>query len=257
MPRSADGAWGHLAVVDVIRAVADERATPARSPWAWLPTAADELGVAAVPIPGTRRAPAVEENFNSLDVAPPTAACGARRGGCRGCRDIVRRQSWASAGRDSGQSGGGWAICSGRARRRIAAACDDAFDLAGPLEHPRTAMIANVFADADRLVDAVPLIGVQARPLLCTFVEVEQQRGGVLFVAVDDFLLDRRPDEVGDPVLEALVIRPELVEFAALPRVRCAGSREVDRDIASCMVSNRSSRYSLTAGEPDPAPPPQ
>ena len=71
LPRFADEALeNNLAVVGVIRAVADEReATAAQVALAWLRYRADELGVAAVPIPGTRRAARVEENLNSLDVA--------------------------------------------------------------------------------------------------------------------------------------------------------------------------------------------
>lgn len=71
LPRfSADALDANLAVVDVVRAVADEReATPAQIALAWLRYRADELGVASVPIPGTRRAARVEENFDSLDVA--------------------------------------------------------------------------------------------------------------------------------------------------------------------------------------------
>jgi aryl-alcohol dehydrogenase-like predicted oxidoreductase len=103
MPRFADGALeANLAVVDVIRAVADEReATPAQVALAWLRYRADELGVAAVPIPGTRRAARVEENFNSLDVALTDAqlaaldAAGAAVSGHR-FGDL----SWVSAGRE-------------------------------------------------------------------------------------------------------------------------------------------------------------
>lgn len=71
LPRfSADALEANLAVVEVVRAVADEReATPAQIALAWLRYRADELGVASVPIPGTRRAARVEENFDSLDVA--------------------------------------------------------------------------------------------------------------------------------------------------------------------------------------------
>nr|WP_242456278.1 aldo/keto reductase [Mycolicibacterium sp. P1-18] len=71
LPRfSAEALEENLAVVDVIRAVADEReATPAQVALAWLRYRADELGVASVPIPGTRRAVRVEENLDSLDVA--------------------------------------------------------------------------------------------------------------------------------------------------------------------------------------------
>jgi aryl-alcohol dehydrogenase-like predicted oxidoreductase len=71
LPRFSEQALeNNLAVVDVIRAVADEReATAAQVALAWLRYRADELGVASVPIPGTRRAARVEENLNSLDVA--------------------------------------------------------------------------------------------------------------------------------------------------------------------------------------------
>jgi aryl-alcohol dehydrogenase-like predicted oxidoreductase len=71
LPRFSEQALeNNLAVVDVIRAVADEReATAAQVALAWLRYRADELGVASVPIPGTRRAGRVEENLNSLDVA--------------------------------------------------------------------------------------------------------------------------------------------------------------------------------------------
>ncbi|KQY06275.1 aldo/keto reductase [Mycobacterium sp. Root135] len=71
LPRfSAEALQENLAVVEVIRTVADEReATPAQIALAWLRYRADELGVASVPIPGTRRAARVQENFDSLDVA--------------------------------------------------------------------------------------------------------------------------------------------------------------------------------------------
>jgi aryl-alcohol dehydrogenase-like predicted oxidoreductase len=71
LPRfTAEALAENLAVVDVIRAVADEReATPAQVALAWLRYRADELGVASAPIPGTRRANRVEENLDSLDVA--------------------------------------------------------------------------------------------------------------------------------------------------------------------------------------------
>ncbi len=71
LPRFAGEALqANLAVVEVIRTVADEReATAAQVALAWLRYRADELGVASVPIPGTRRASRVEENLDSLDVA--------------------------------------------------------------------------------------------------------------------------------------------------------------------------------------------
>src|SRR5712675_2023622 len=70
MPRFADGALeANLAVVDVVRSVAEEqRATPAQVALAWLRYRAEALGVASVPIPGTRRASRVEENLGSLSV---------------------------------------------------------------------------------------------------------------------------------------------------------------------------------------------
>lgn len=68
MPRFADGALeANLRVVDVIGAVADQQgATPAQVALAWLRYRADALGVASVPIPGTRRAARVDENAASL-----------------------------------------------------------------------------------------------------------------------------------------------------------------------------------------------
>jgi aryl-alcohol dehydrogenase-like predicted oxidoreductase len=70
MPRFADAALdANLAVVDVIRSVAEEeRATPSQIALAWLRYRAEALGVASVPIPGTRRASRVEENLASLSV---------------------------------------------------------------------------------------------------------------------------------------------------------------------------------------------
>jgi aryl-alcohol dehydrogenase-like predicted oxidoreductase len=70
MPRFAEGALDtNLSVVDVIESVAAEQgATAAQVALAWLRYRADELGVASVPIPGTRRASRVEENLGSLSV---------------------------------------------------------------------------------------------------------------------------------------------------------------------------------------------
>lgn len=71
LPRFSDEALANnLAVVEVIRTVADEReATAAQVALAWLRYRADEFGVASAPIPGTRRAARVQENLGSLDVA--------------------------------------------------------------------------------------------------------------------------------------------------------------------------------------------
>jgi aryl-alcohol dehydrogenase-like predicted oxidoreductase len=70
MPRFAGGALDtNLAVVDAIESVAGEQgATAAQVALAWLRYRADELGVASVPIPGTRRASRVGENLGSLSV---------------------------------------------------------------------------------------------------------------------------------------------------------------------------------------------
>jgi aryl-alcohol dehydrogenase-like predicted oxidoreductase len=70
MPRFADGVLeANLAVVEVVSSVAAERqATPAQVALAWLRYRAEALGVASVPIPGTRRAARVEENLGSLSV---------------------------------------------------------------------------------------------------------------------------------------------------------------------------------------------
>src|SRR5689334_13316911 len=70
MPRFSEGALdANLAVVEVVRSVAEEQgATPAQVALAWLRYRAEALGVAAVPIPGTRRAARVEENLGSLSV---------------------------------------------------------------------------------------------------------------------------------------------------------------------------------------------
>jgi aryl-alcohol dehydrogenase-like predicted oxidoreductase len=70
MPRFSEGALdANLAVVEVVKAIAaQQEATPAQVALAWLRCRADALGVASVPIPGTRRASRVEENLGSLSV---------------------------------------------------------------------------------------------------------------------------------------------------------------------------------------------
>ena len=70
MPRF-DGAalQANQSVVDAVGEVAAEvSATPAQVALAWLRYRADELGVASVPIPGTRRAARIDENLASLAV---------------------------------------------------------------------------------------------------------------------------------------------------------------------------------------------
>jgi aryl-alcohol dehydrogenase-like predicted oxidoreductase len=70
MPRYAESALdANLAVVELVKSVAAEQgATPAQVALAWLRYRAEALGVASVPIPGTRRAERVEENLGSLTV---------------------------------------------------------------------------------------------------------------------------------------------------------------------------------------------
>jgi aryl-alcohol dehydrogenase-like predicted oxidoreductase len=70
LPRFADGALeANLAVVDGVRSVGEEQhATAAQVALAWLRLRAEALGVASVPIPGTRRASRVKENLGSLSV---------------------------------------------------------------------------------------------------------------------------------------------------------------------------------------------
>jgi len=70
MPRFAGAALdANQAVVDAVVTVADAvGATPAQVALAWLRHRADDLGVASVPIPGTRRAARVDENLASLSV---------------------------------------------------------------------------------------------------------------------------------------------------------------------------------------------
>jgi aryl-alcohol dehydrogenase-like predicted oxidoreductase len=103
MPRFADDALeANLAVVDVVRSVAEQQhATPAQVALAWLRYRAESLGVASVPIPGTRRASRVEENLGSLSVTLTAAqltsldAAGAAVAGNR-TDDLT----WVSAGRE-------------------------------------------------------------------------------------------------------------------------------------------------------------
>jgi aryl-alcohol dehydrogenase-like predicted oxidoreductase len=103
MPRFSDGALdANLAVVDVVKSVAGQQdATPAQVALAWLRYRADALGVASVPIPGTRRAARVEENLGSLSVtltAEQLDALDAAGAAVSGNRAVDL--SWVSAGRE-------------------------------------------------------------------------------------------------------------------------------------------------------------
>ena len=92
----------NLAVVDAVQAVAAQQdATAAQVALAWLRYRADALGIASVPIPGTRRAARVEENLGSLSVTltpeqlDTLDAAGAAVSGQR-YEDL----NWVSAGRE-------------------------------------------------------------------------------------------------------------------------------------------------------------
>lgn len=103
MPRFGDGALdANLAVVELVKGVAAQQgATPAQVALAWLRYRAQTLGVAAVPIPGTRRAARVEENLGSLSVtltAQQLDALDAAAAAVTGHR--FRNLGWVSAGRE-------------------------------------------------------------------------------------------------------------------------------------------------------------
>jgi aryl-alcohol dehydrogenase-like predicted oxidoreductase len=103
MPRFAKGALdANLAVVDVVASVAEAvGATAAQVALAWLRYRAESLGVASVPIPGTRRAARVEENLGSLSVkldADQITALDAAADVVSGNR--FANLGWVSAGRE-------------------------------------------------------------------------------------------------------------------------------------------------------------
>ncbi|MGO8935635.1 MAG: aldo/keto reductase [Mycobacterium sp.] len=103
MPRFAEGALdANLSVVDVIESVAAEQgATAAQVALAWLRYRADELGVASVPIPGTRRASRVAENLGSLSVTltpDQLSALDAASAGVSGGRSVF--PEWVSSARE-------------------------------------------------------------------------------------------------------------------------------------------------------------
>ena len=69
-PRFAGEAGAaNLAIVEAVREVADAKgAAPAQIALAWVSAQADRLGVAAVPIPGTKRVKWLEQNVAALDI---------------------------------------------------------------------------------------------------------------------------------------------------------------------------------------------
>jgi aryl-alcohol dehydrogenase-like predicted oxidoreductase len=103
MPRFREDALdANLAVVEVVKAVAEQRgATPAQVALAWLRYRADALGVASVPIPGTRRATRVAENLGSLTVTlTPEQLDALDAAGAAVSGNRFEDLSWVSAGRE-------------------------------------------------------------------------------------------------------------------------------------------------------------
>lgn len=103
MPRFSEGALeANLAVVEVVKSVAERQgATPAQVALAWLRYRADALGVAAVPIPGTRRAIRVEENLGSLSVTlTPEQLDALDAAGAAVSGNRFADMTWVSAGRE-------------------------------------------------------------------------------------------------------------------------------------------------------------
>jgi aryl-alcohol dehydrogenase-like predicted oxidoreductase len=103
MPRYAEGALdANLAVVELVKSVAAEQGvTPAQVALAWLRYRANALGVASVPIPGTRRAERVEENLGSLSVNLTPAQLDTLDAAAASVTgDRFTDLSWVSAGRE-------------------------------------------------------------------------------------------------------------------------------------------------------------
>jgi aryl-alcohol dehydrogenase-like predicted oxidoreductase len=103
MPRFGQGALdANLAVVDVVRSVADElEATAAQVALAWLRQRGDTFGVTSVPIPGTRRADRVDENAGSLALTlTPEHLTALDAAGSAVAGDRFEDLSWVSAGRE-------------------------------------------------------------------------------------------------------------------------------------------------------------
>jgi aryl-alcohol dehydrogenase-like predicted oxidoreductase len=103
MPRFADGALeANLAVVNAVRSVAEQQhRTPAQVALAWLRYRAEALGVASVPIPGTRRASRVEENLGSLSVTlTPAQLTALDAAGATVTGNRTDDLTWVSAGRE-------------------------------------------------------------------------------------------------------------------------------------------------------------
>src|ERR1700742_4307549 len=103
IPRFSGAALdANLAVVEVVKSIAaQEDATAAQVALAWLRYRADALGVASVPIPGTRRAARVEENLGSLSVRlTPEQLDALDAAGSSVTGHRLKEMSWVSAGRE-------------------------------------------------------------------------------------------------------------------------------------------------------------
>lgn len=103
VPRFAQGALeANLAVVGVVTSVAQAHgATGAQVALAWLRHRAQQLGVASVPIPGTRRAARVDENAASLTLAlTPEQLAALDAAGSAVAGDRFEDLGWVSAGRE-------------------------------------------------------------------------------------------------------------------------------------------------------------
>lgn len=103
MPRFSGGALdANLAVVEVVKSIAEQQgATAAQVALAWLRYRAEALGVASVPIPGTRRASRVEENLGSLAVSLTPAQLDTLNGAAASVSgNRFGDLSWVSAGRE-------------------------------------------------------------------------------------------------------------------------------------------------------------
>jgi aryl-alcohol dehydrogenase-like predicted oxidoreductase len=89
-------------VVEVVNAVAAKQgAAAAQVALTWLRYRADALGVASVPVPGTRRAARVEENLRSLSVTlTPDQLEALSVAGSAVAGNRFEHLTWVSAGRE-------------------------------------------------------------------------------------------------------------------------------------------------------------
>ncbi len=103
MPRFTDGALdANQAVLQTVSDVGDQiDATPAQVALAWLRQRAQALGIASVPIPGTRRAARVDENAASLSIQLTDEQLGGLDAAAAAVTgDRFADLTWVSAGRE-------------------------------------------------------------------------------------------------------------------------------------------------------------